>query len=157
MNINKFLKILPFLLTLATAITIFCFSAQPSDESTELSNGVREQVEHVVVTINPQTPESVLEKIRTFDIRSCAHSLLYFLLGTFSALSAVSVTKKLSIRIICPFAFSLLYSLSDELHQKFVEGRTAQFNDLCDDAIGYTIGITLTLIITYLISKRKNI
>ena len=44
------------------------------------------------------------------------------------------------------FALTVLYGVSDELHQTFVAGRTASEADLGLDAAGATIGVTLVLL-----------
>lgn len=44
------------------------------------------------------------------------------------------------------FALTVLYGVSDELHQAFVPGRTASEADLGLDAAGATIGVTLALL-----------
>ena len=44
------------------------------------------------------------------------------------------------------FALTVLYGVSDELHQTFVPGRTASEADLGLDAAGATMGVTLALL-----------
>lgn len=38
---------------------------------------------------------------------------------------------------------SILYAISDELHQRFTPGRTSTFMDVCFDAAGAILGLAL--------------
>ncbi|MBI4328946.1 MAG: VanZ family protein [Chloroflexi bacterium] len=44
-------------------------------------------------------------------------------------------------RWVAAFAVALLYGLSDELHQVFVPGRAASWEDILADAIGAVLGV----------------
>lgn len=75
--------------------------------------------------------------------------------------STKSITKKalldptkhpLAISII----FSFLYACTDELHQIFVPGRSAQFRDILIDTLGASFGATITYLTIKLFAKIKT-
>jgi len=45
--------------------------------------------------------------------------------------------------VVLSVCLVVLYGMSDELHQMFVAGRTASFDDLVADAIGAVVGASL--------------
>ena len=54
---------------------------------------------------------------------------------------------------LIPVVFSVLYGLTDEVHQLFVEGRSFDINDLAADALG---AAAVTLVIPYLYQKKTR-
>ena len=52
------------------------------------------------------------------------------------------------------FALTVLYGVSDELHQAFVPGRTASEVDIAFDAVGAALGVALALFIERFLSPR---
>lgn len=52
--------------------------------------------------------------------------------------------------------FSFLYACTDELHQIFVPGRSAQFRDVLIDTLGASFGATITYLIIKLFTKIKT-
>lgn len=51
---------------------------------------------------------------------------------------------------------SFLYACTDELHQIFVPGRSAQFRDILIDTLGASIGTIITYLIIKLFNKIKT-
>ena len=51
--------------------------------------------------------------------------------------------------------FSFLYACTDELHQIFVPGRSAQFRDVLIDTLGASFGIAITYLTIKLFAKVK--
>ena len=57
---------------------------------------------------------------------------------------AGGLPRRISPRIlVLSVCLVVLYGMSDELHQMFVPGRTASFDDLLADAIGALVGASL--------------
>lgn len=87
--------------------------------------------------------------------RKVCHFTEYFILGLllinfFLALEYFTLLKCsiLSLLIV------LLYAISDEFHQVFIDGRSGQISDVLLDTFGGTVSI---LIITYIIYLRKKV
>jgi VanZ family protein len=74
-----------------------------------------------------------------------SHSIAYTLLGILIARAlAGGLPARITIRIAAlTVLLTTLYGASDEFHQMFVPGRTADVNDVYADAIGGMLGATL--------------
>ena len=46
-------------------------------------------------------------------------------------------------RIVFCIIFGMMYAASDELHQKFVDGRSAEIRDVCIDTLGVVFGVII--------------
>lgn len=155
---SAFYRLLFMLPAIALAVMIFCFSAQPSDDSTEVSQFVTAQL---IRFSNAMTGTSLSESqavalILRYEpiVREMAHFTEYALLGFFLtfglAHNGVSRRRCMIVGILVVF-----YAVSDEVHQMFVPGRTAQIVDILADSSG---GITGMLIYTgfhHLFVRRK--
>lgn len=58
--------------------------------------------------------------------------------------------------LIMSILLSFLYACTDELHQIFVPGRSAQFRDILIDTLGASFGATITHLIIKLFTKIKT-
>lgn len=58
--------------------------------------------------------------------------------------------------LIMSITLSFLYACTDELHQIFVPGRSAQFRDILIDTLGASFGATITYLTIKLFAKIKN-
>jgi VanZ family protein len=50
-------------------------------------------------------------------------------------------------RFVLALGISIIYAITDEVHQLFVHGRGGQFSDVCIDAGGALIGVLLVLLV----------
>ncbi len=75
------------------------------------------------------------------DLHVLEYTLLGFLAYRFFA--NIKSGKRRLIIILAAFAFSLLYGISDEIHQSFVPYRSSSLTDIAADSIGSLIGILL--------------
>ena len=57
--------------------------------------------------------------------------------------------------LIMSITLSFLYACTDELHQIFVPGRSAQFRDILIDTLGASFGATITYLIIKFFAKVK--
>ena len=57
--------------------------------------------------------------------------------------------------ILLSLIFSFLYACTDELHQIFVPGRSAQFRDVLIDTLGASFGTLITYLTIKLFTKIK--
>ena len=90
-------------------------------------------------------------------VRKAAHFILFLLLGFFfcAALTAF-LSKHNAITFLVSLAFCAVYSASDELHQLFVEGRGATFDDVLIDVAGALLGILIATLIYFLRARAKK-
>jgi len=76
-------------------------------------------------------------KLGSFDFP--IHVLEFFPLGILTVL----FLKELNLRnsFLFSFIFSILYAISDEIHQTFIPGRNASVKDVIADCVGILIGL----------------
>lgn len=117
---------------------IFSFSSMVSDNSTNTSYKLTDVIVSIISKEN-KTDEVTRGNIN-FVIRKSAHFTEYLILAilTFNVLSLYPLAMRKKI-IIC-ILFGLLYAISDEYHQIYVSGRTAQLRDIIIDFMGVLIG-----------------
>ncbi|MGI6424217.1 MAG: VanZ family protein [Tepidanaerobacteraceae bacterium] len=120
---------------------IFYFSHQPALESTELSSKVTKIIINTLEKINPNAEIDV--KVFSYIVRKAAHFSLYFVLGflVINGLwkSGIYGSKGIYLGVF----ISLLYAISDEVHQLYVPGRGGQVQDVILDTVGSVVGILL--------------
>lgn len=130
-------------------VLIFCFSAQNGDASSDASEGLLFDVFRVLMphweTLSTTVQDAKLEAWHTL-FRKCGHFTEYAVMGllwTCYTRCEHWETNCKRWRIWLPFAVALLYAISDELHQLFVPGRSAEPRDVCIDFLGACTGILL--------------
>ena len=156
MSVRLF-RIVSVVLLLALMITVFCFSAQTADDSSSLSDGITIKIISVIFSDFGSFSKAEHEEIinnATFSVRKLAHFSLYFAMGILSFLSVVSYKKiRLSLRFLFSYLISVLYAVSDEIHQLFVPGRSCELRDVFIDSLGVLTALIILFII-YVSSKK---
>ncbi|MDO8517592.1 MAG: VanZ family protein [Nanoarchaeota archaeon] len=80
------------------------------------------------------------------------HFIVFFLLGFFMILTIKGTNKIKPKYVMISVIVSVLYAMSDEIHQLFVPLRSCSFGDLMTDSTGIFLGILI-----YLFSLRKEL
>ena len=124
--------IIKILLVILWMIVIFCFSNQVSDDSTKLSNGL---IKNTICKVSKDCDKTINKTFK--PVRKCAHFCVYLILGLL-VMNCFNINKKY---IIYSLIICLLYSISDEVHQIFVPGRSCEVLDIFIDTCGSFIGI----------------
>jgi VanZ family protein len=90
------------------------------------------------------------------SVRKCAHmceyAFLFFLCRRAFLLTAPGFHGTSG---LWPLALSFFYAMTDEFHQLFVPGRSAQFNDVLIDTAGATIAWLLLSCIAFIRARRR--
>ncbi len=133
---------------------IFYFSHQPATESNHLSTGITEILLRAVTTSAPSIDVDVLAIHHL--IRKAAHFFAYFILGVlvFRALSGRKMARYRR-NIVVALGICILYAISDEVHQLFVDGRSGELRDVFIDSIGASVGILLYVCIQAFFRRAK--
>jgi len=136
-------------------LLIFTFSAQHGTKSTCLSDMVAEIIMkkiNVIISPDSQTGTTTnLVKTFKYILRKSAHIGEYFILGAL-VMNAMKTSKVPKFKaFIMSILLCILYAMSDEIHQHFVPGRSAQVSDVLIDTIGAIGGTGLRLLI-----RRRN-
>ena len=125
--------IIKILLVIFWMTVIFCFSNQVSDDSTELSNSV---IRNTICKISKDCNKTIKNTFK--PVRITDHFCVYLILGLL-VMNCFKINKKY---IIYSIIICLLYSISDEIHQIFVPGRSCELLDIMIDTLGSLLGIT---------------
>lgn len=144
------MKKISIVLVLLWMSTIFYFSNQPATISTTQSDRVINTI-NIIVKDN-RVMKDIVNKLydskgASFIIRKSAHMISYGLLASLLFIAIYSHRKYISASFKYAFAISLLYAVSDEIHQYFVPGRACMLQDVLIDCIGMLIGLTLISIL----------
>lgn len=138
-----------FILSCLWMCVIFYFSNQPASVSSGLSSGLNQTLNNIGL-FNAM--------FKFIPIRKCAHFLLYFCLGIFVylAMEEYYVLEFIHLKtvIVC-----FLYACTDEFHQFFISGRSAEFRDVLIDTSGVLISMfaIIAILLISAIIKAKMI
>lgn len=135
------LCIVSWALAAACMAVIFSFSQQSGVASQSLSDGVLARIFDVVGLLIPSAV-----------IRKLAHAAEFALLATllFHALYRTCGRG----RPWLSWGLTVLYAVTDEVHQIFIPGRACRFFDVCVDAVGALAGILFCLFVVFLRKKH---
>lgn len=127
-------------LCIVCMIAIFLFSAQNGDTSNNTSNFVITLLEQLFHLNIEKLAPSLVETL-SFIVRKCAHMSEYALLCILWVLYMKEA--RFSKAYMLAYGLTVIYAVSDEMHQLFVPGRSAQLSDVCIDVCGAAIGLML--------------
>lgn len=133
---------------------IFFLSNQFASSSNALSKEVTGVIVHVIEVVNPDTDLTMASLNNT--VRKNAHFFIYFVLAIL-LLETLRYRHKIKWRnIFYVFLFCVLFAVSDEIHQLFVDGRGGQVRDIMIDSLGALTGIGLYLFFFWLCNARMT-
>jgi len=138
---------------------IFGFSGENGEKSASTSTRV---AQFLVKHSNKEISEYEFnEKVYIIQpiIRKIAHFSIYTVLGMLIMGCALTYKGNKLMKFNISIIISFLYACTDEWHQSFIPGRSAQFTDICIDTLGAFLGIFIILIgliIAQYISKNVN-
>jgi len=120
-----------------------------------MSTGITVHIRKFIIWVLPNLDVSI--EILNHFIRKSAHFLIYFGLG-FLLRNAYHVTGYVNIKgSVYALTVSILYAISDEVHQIFVPGRGPGIKDVFIDSIGALAGILVFMILLNISVQLKNI
>lgn len=151
-------KIIFPILVFLCMLTIFYFSNQNAKKSQSLSDEVAVKTleiksEVTKKEITKTEKDNFIKNSRTI-IRKGAHFTIFFLLGILVYLTFKTYNIKHAILFSIFFCF--FYACTDEIHQLFIEMRTAQILDVFIDTSGACVGIGLVYLLTRESLNEKN-
>jgi len=143
-------------LMLAFMALIFFMSAQPADESAEMSNGLLDTfIGDIFRFLFPQADDSTLDHY----IRKTAHMTEYACLAVISSLFFRELLRDTGVKqpllFLLPVLWSGLYAATDEWHQTFVPGRSGELRDVCIDTLGALLGVSILFLAASLFPRRR--
>ena len=161
---RTWVRVLLWVCVTLNAAMIFAFSGQNGETSMSVSDSVVVPVVERVHQARPDTPQKTLESLYwTLQtvVRKGAHFLEYALLGFLVRLLGESYTWRG--RGWIAWGGGTLYAVTDEVHQLFSDGRSAQATDVLIDSAGVLSGVLAAMLILSLTRrlmeaehKRRN-
>lgn len=153
-------RIIFAILIIINCIAIFCFSNQIADDSSITSSIVVNLISEIIPTIkNMQEPDKTIlkEEILTQIVRKGAHFSIYAMLGILTINFMLTFeNKKMSKKIIYALMFCMFYAITDEFHQYFIPGRSAEIRDVLIDSSGALTGILFVIIVLAIVKIIKK-
>jgi len=143
----KIIRITSAVLLVACMVFVFSMSSQTAKESSGTSGRV---ITAVLKIVYPdfedlsQTEQAELVSSFQFIARKGAHFSIYAVMGFLAFLTVGTYTViPFKFRILLSAAICLLFSISDEIHQLFISGRSGEVRDVFLDFCGSILAIAL--------------
>lgn len=151
-------RVIFFILTMITFITIFMFSNQNGEESGRTSRGFTKGILELIPTVknlDEERKKEIIENTQTI-VRKLAHFSIYTVLGI-NLMGFINTYDKLKTKhkILITIFIGSMYAVSDEFHQMFSGGRTPAVMDVCIDSLGVIFGVMIYSICGRM--KLKNV
>lgn len=134
-------------------ILIYNLSSQVAEQSDKLSKGVTEIIIEIVERVAPKAEFDISSY--NHIVRKYAHFFAYLVLGIL--VTAMRKSGRNSLKgVVLTLSICVLYAISDEVHQFFVQGRGSQVTDVLIDSAGAMVGIGVYMLIDKMVMKRKK-
>ncbi len=156
---SKIVKcVISFVLLGLWMAVIFIMSAENGQESTDTSNGVVYYIAKITVADFESLSTAEQQEIMyamSGTIRTMGHFCEFAVLGALSLNALLTFRLKRWQMWGLAFVFSLLYAVSDEIHQYFVPDRVCDIMDVAVDSLGALTGIAVLGILVVIAAKLK--
>lgn len=156
-------KCILWLIVIFISTQIFSFSKANATTSSETSKKLTSVVFDIAKSTFDIPKEKIEEAFHTCHVivRKMAHFAEYMVLAFFVAALCRSYGIRLRTTFLITMLYILLFAISDEVHQLFVDGRSGQFSDVCIDFGGGVAGYLgfhiLRKLHSNLLRKRRKI
>lgn len=140
-------KIIMWLLVILWMGLIFYFSSFDGEMSSRQSRGLLHNTFGYIIKIfdsdiTELKKEELIEKLDK-PVRKIAHASIYFVLAILVVLALNNYELNTKRIIYYSLVICILYACSDEIHQTFINERSAEVKDVIIDTFGSSIGIFL--------------
>ena len=142
-------------------VLIFVMSSQPASESDETSGGFIKFILRIFRpdfdSLDASAQEALVDQWQ-HAARKTAHFMVYAILGALFAQAYLCYTDRFVQILSLSWLCTSLYAATDELHQRFVPGRSGEIRDIAIDCVGALLGILISFGLTRLfagIRKKK--
>ena len=150
-------KIILWIFVILISAQIFSFSGATSEKSGETSKKITTVVYKTakkVVHVKKGEEKIFFKKCDRF-VRKTAHFVEYLVLALAVYELLRSYNLKIGYCILISATYCLLYAITDEVHQLFVDGRSGNVKDVVIDFFGSLTGLLLRFAIFRLNKLRK--
>ncbi|MDD3304294.1 MAG: VanZ family protein [Clostridia bacterium] len=159
MKKEKVMNIVLLILVLSWMLVVFLLSNEPSEQSGKTSGNT---IKAVITIFNKDISNSELESLVEI-LQPIARKIAHFTLYTFGGIIIYSFichyfktrVNKTSYPRVASILIGCLYSITDEIHQLFIPGRSGEFRDVCIDTLGIILGVMAMHLVNRFLSKLK--
>ncbi|MBR6705707.1 MAG: VanZ family protein [Clostridia bacterium] len=148
---KKTASLILFIAAAALVFTMFIFSSQDGNNSSELSRDVsRFLAENANPSYWKLCGTTIRENILDFmslPVRKAAHFAEFALLGALLMCGFMCLRFPMPLRALYSFLICAAAAAADEYHQSFVSGRAGMFTDVLLDALGGLSGILFVAVL----------
>lgn len=158
MNKTQITRIIFLILSIITAVIIFMFSSENGEKSGNTSRNVIKNIIEIIPStknLSNEEKENIIENSQLL-VRKLAHFSIYAILSFNIAgyIGTYNIENKK--QIILALIICIIYSISDEINQNFLEGRACSIIDVGIDTCGSTFGILIMKIGRKIINKKDK-
>ena len=156
---NHLKKMIALFFVIVWMLVIFSFSAKNSVDSNNMSKKFLNEI--VTTTVKIVRINTTKAKINAFVekynivIRKVAHVSIYLILSIIVTIILDLYGIKNKKLYIYSLLFCLMYSLTDEVHQLSVDGRSGKMFDVMIDNIGISLGLIIFMLHKYIRNNSK--
>ena len=152
-------NIITSILVLVWMTTVFIFSSQDGTQTLNTSGAFIHAVESTVKNEGAHVESNTNSNNNTDEIqlfvRKNAHYFLYLTGGIILSAFFYAQNKANRRYTLYTIVTGIVYSMTDEFHQKFVQGRTSSIKDVGIDSLGVITGVVIFILIIYVLRRRK--
>ena len=147
---RKIIIAVSWILVLLCMTVIFMLSSQDAESSAKLSGDVMGPVGKIITFLFGEAGHNIFRKFAHFFEYAGLSFLMY------NAFYQSKKEKRSS--PILPYIMSVLYAVTDEIHQYFVPGRACMLFDIGVDALGALLGIAVFFVFvrTFIAIKERH-
>lgn len=155
-------QVIGLLLIIIWMITIFLFSNQQGNASSVTSNKVTKEIIEIIPStkhLEENQKKEIVKKVNPI-MRKIAHYTIYLIGGILLMFFISTIVQSEKKSVLYSVLIGFIYAITDEIHQMFMDGRTAKITDVFIDTLGVITGviifITVSKIIYYIKSKDNK-
>lgn len=154
-------QVIGLLLIIIWMVVIFLFSNQQGNASSVTSNKVTKEIIEVLPStknLEENQKNEIVKKVNPI-MRKIAHYTIYLIGGILIMFFISTIVQSEKRGVLYSILIGLAYAITDEIHQMFMDGRTAKVTDVFIDTLGVITGIVIYLTIKkilYCIKSKDN-
>lgn len=153
-----FRKIILWIALVYMSTVIFGFSSDTAAESSGLSEKIAKSTVKTiekVIEIDGEQRENLFGIVHIL-VRKSAHFAEFAVLGVLSFLLAHSYPISVRLCIVLSLGYCLLFAVSDEVHQLFIDGRAGRISDVLIDFLG-SVSAVMAIVGILCLKKKKKV
>lgn len=151
-------QVIGLLLIITWMITIFLFSNQQGNASSVTSNKVTKEIIEIIPStkhLEENQKKEIVKKVNPI-MRKIAHYTIYLIGGILIMFFISTIVQSEKRGVLYSVLIGFIYAITDEIHQMFMDGRTAKITDVLIDTLGVITGVVIYITIKTIIYRIKS-